>query len=216
MNNQQYGILLVAAAVLALANRPALANVCDQPSPLHEQSGEQYWHGEFASENQKMPLESNGAVIKADSRQAQALFEVLELFDGRHYNSGEGVRYICKGAPHERRVVVFKSELQPVLNNKKQSVEQSLHFTETAENDEEKIGYLDRVIVDIPAADKWQVISDNTIATSLVFRRANALQFSMLKQIDTTLAKTRNGIQLTRTMYINGHRESWATWLLDK
>ncbi len=237
MNNQQYGILLAAAAVLALANRPALANVCDQRSPLHEHLGEQYWDVEFTSANANMPLASNGASIEADSKKAQALLDVLGLFSDRHYVSGEGVRTLCKGAPHERRAVPFKSELRPGFYSEKESGEQRLHFLESASSDEESIEFNDRVIVDIPTAAQWQMVSDNAISTSMVFRRANSLRFddpvlanrgderlaalgvtnySMLQQIDTTLAKHGKNITLTQTMYVNGQRDSWATWVLEK
>lgn len=237
MNNQQYGILLAAAAMLALANRPALANVCDQPSPLHEHLGEQYWDVEFTSANANMPLASNGASIEADSKKAQSLLDVLGLFSDRHYGSGEGVRTLCKGKQNQRRAVAFESELRPGFYSEKESGEQRLHFLESASSDEVSIAFDDRVIVDIPTAAQWQVVSDNAISTSMVFRRANGLRcievlefddcdetnfppegrhHSILQQIDTTLAKHGKNITLTQTMYINGQRDSWATWVLEK
>jgi len=211
---QSYGKLLAIGLLSALGTSPVFANLCDQPSPLHETLGEDYWDVEYAIVKANEVTDSNHS-----SHNAQA-FKLLEQFDSYHYDSAVGKRHICKGAPDERRVVEFDSTLRVTANSnrakRKNPDTVRLEYLEQADSKLEKISFDQNVIVDLPEVAKWQVGKDDSIKTSQVNRRRNDLGFSLLQQIDTELAQTEDGIQLTQTLYINGHRESWATWTLIK
>lgn len=215
MKMQQYAQLLALGIVSMSVSNQALADQCDQLSPLREALGEDYWNVEYAIERANAPSGQSTTV-----NQESDAFSVLNSFDSYHYSKAIGTRHICKGAPDQRRVVVFDSALRVTSNSnrarRKSDDTTRLEYLESADSTEDKISFDQKVIIDLPNESQWQVNSDRSLVTSQVNRRRNDIGFSLLQQIDTELAQTDEGIRLTQTLYINGHRESWATWTLIK
>ena len=215
MKMQQYAQLLALGIVSMSVSNQALANQCDQLSPLREALGEDYWNVDYAIERANEPSGQRATVT-----QESDAFSVLNIFDSYHYSKAIGTRHICKGAPDQRRVVVYDSALRlntnsnHVLHNNTDT--QRLEYLESAESEMDKISFDQFVIVDLPNESKWQVNSDQSLKTSQINQHRNSLGFTTLQQIDTELARTDEGIRLTQTLYFNGHRESWAIWTLIK
>lgn len=243
MNIKQYGTMLAAGVLLALTTNPVAATVCDQPSPLRESLGEDYWDIEFAIDKANEPKSS--PTTKAQTKLAA---ELLERLGRSNYRKANGMRYVCKGAPDRRRTVEYDSQLNiaytptPIrrrddgaypldyvkVSERKGEItlrmayfehgEYLWHYDHEGHHDREIVesDFITKLIIDLPDVSNWLVVSDNSIQTSQVNRRQNAIGASMIQQIDTELVNSSDGIRLSQTVYINGNRESWATWTLVK
>lgn len=220
MNIKQFGAMLTAGALITLSVNPVYATVCNQPSPLQELLGEEYWDIGIAMEKANLattPDEPDAHVVQNIYAGALA---VLDKFDTRHYTSGYGKRYECTGVLDRARLVEFDSELN--LNphspsaHEKTETGQRLEFIENGENKAEEKEYIRILIVELPVATQWQLSSTNSISTTFINRRANRNGGTRLQHIDTELELTSRGIRLSQTLYVNGHRASWADWTLVK
>lgn len=215
MKIQQYGILLIASALLAISASPVQANVCEQTSSLQQTLGDDYWDVELVIEKSNTP---DNTLVGAN--QISSSLSVLALINNGDYTNGHGSRYVCKGTKSNIRVEEFVSTLETTGANRSTrgqlAGEHRLGFLEWTENKKKRTIHSTKLVVDLPDASKWKINADKSISSSQVNRRRNDLGFSRLQQIDTNLKETAEGIQLSQTLYFNGQRASWATWTLVK
>lgn len=220
MKTMQYGKLVATGLLLALGSSPAFANMCYQPSPLEIELGEDYWDVEIAIEKANRSISSDTNTTSLASNKNASAFAVLDMFDTRDYTTAQGTRHECMGTGENNRIAVFESNIE--LNNHTRSSHektekgQRLEFIELSESKKEEKEVIRTIIVDLPVAKNWRLESDDSISTTQINRRTNAAGFSMYHHIDTELKRTAQGIQLSRTIYANGHRASWSTWTLVK
>lgn len=229
MSSQQLCKMLMAVALLAPATGPLAADICDQLSPLKQELGDGYSDVGSVIEIANTPNTSLTANLSVASTEHADAIRVLELLDSRRHITLSGVRVDCRGVGQSLRQVEYDSTLRLTDYASHLSGDQTYRFVEKLGYERQTGGVVDNKIaidrrssskqrafnLELPDASEWLVHEKNGFSTSQINRVRNALGASYIQQIDTELREVSGGVQLSQTLYINGHRSTWASWTLS-
>lgn len=189
--------MALATAVIGTFSLPAHANNCGELSPLMTSLGKQYTELSYAPEN-------------ATNTGKLGDYELIELIDNANLRSGHGVRVECLGDDgqwEEDRTTFTLTHIEHRENNKGSFMLSAF---------EESVRELNREVIELPSAEKWQTNADNSLSTSYLFRLHNfSTGGSRAAELALTIQNKAESIVITESLFINGLRVDWVTWELD-
>jgi len=179
MKIQQYVKLTIAATFIGALSTHAKANSCGELSPLVASLGADYAAMTYSPEDTASDtLRDNDDLI--------ALIEQTKL------HTGHGVRVSCLGSTGYGEEVSSTFTLTDI--DHRENSRGSIMLTASEESIEKR----SRGVIELPKAQHWQVVSDNSYSTSYLFRLHNhANSGSRPAEMALTLSSHESGVVVT-------------------
>jgi len=196
MKIQQF-ITLAIATVISTFSVQAQAHNCGELSPLMISLGKKYTELTYSPE-----ASINNARLKTA--------DLIELIEQSKLHTGHGVRVECFGenGRWEEDTTSF------TLTDINQRISNKGSLLLSAFEESEKYGKHE--VIELPAAEKWQLTAEKKYSTSYLFRLQNFLKKgSRAAEIALTIHSGDDAVIVSEVLYINGLKVDWVTWELD-